>query len=190
MTREELYSYIQNSILLGRIYNFNDIPEKYKERHSSTFAEYFDGSVEYNNMYFKINEDNKIVLTLCLDTYKYVDLGDCVDIIEPYAFCEHTNLIGLKSESVTEIGSGAFLRSSIKYATLDSLREISTGAFYNSDLIEISAPKLEVVNEEGFYACSGLSKINAPSISYIGRDAFAYCSNLNPEFTKNLPTYE
>ena len=80
MSRDELLSFIRNAVLMGDTLNVYDIGGIYSyldldSLEFEIFKNSFNGSVEFNRMYFK-ERDWKIILTFCASNYKYLDLGD------------------------------------------------------------------------------------------------------------------
>ena len=136
-------------------------------------------SVELDGMYFRINEQDQIVLTRYTGNYEYLDLGDAVDVIGAYAFCSDTTLKGIKAPSVTKIGSRAFYFSSIKQAEFNSLKEVQPSVFEGSELETIDTPELEVVSYGCFFKCKHLKTVNAPMLKHIASNAFRDCSSLS-----------
>ena len=188
MTHGELRDYIQNAILMGQLVNVDSLQDLRETFLNMEFISSFNGSAEYNGMYFKINKNNKIVLTLCRNDYECLDLWDAIDIIGVEAFFGNDTVKELMAKSVTEIETRAFAHSSISYVDMNSLRKIHTSAFERSELIEIQAPNLITVQDYCFWGCEKLVTIDAPKLRCANENVFTHCQSLD-ENSKHLATF-
>ena len=141
MTREELYTYIQTSKRLGKTVEARAILDYDPWPPNKILEQSVDGSVEFRNMYFKIDSYDNIVLTYYHGKYAYLDLGTFVDIIGPLSFCENTTIKGIKSKSVKRIEKCAFEDSTLKHAQFNSVKIILHDAFKGAEIEFIDAPE-------------------------------------------------
>ena len=176
MNRDELYKFIQNSVLFGKVVGSEDI--KKLKGIIPELAESILGSVEINKMYFKIGFNNRIILTHCTSDYESIDFGDAVDEIGPFAFVYNFNIREVSSQSITKIGYRAFTSSPIRSVKFQMLKEVEDSAFNNSSLEKLEAPELEIINKYAFVGCNALTEINAPKVKQVCMCAFVGCEKL------------
>ena len=186
MTREELYTYIQTSKRLGKTVEARAILDYDPWPPNKILEQSVYGSVEFRNMYFKIDSHDNIVLTYYHGKYAYLDLGTFVDIIGPLSFCENTTIKGIKSKSVKRIEKCAFEDSTLKHAQFNSVKIILHDAFKGAEIEFIDAPELETVNAYAFWCSEHLKNINAPKLKNVTPKTFFGCNNLSKEFTDAL----
>ena len=205
INRNELQSYIENCLLIGKVCTEKDILYAYEKNGSwnpgyeiNSHFELFVGSVEIDGMYFKMSNDN-IILTLCLSDYKKINLGDAVDIIGPLAFAWNRKIYKLIAPAVQSIACNCFNNCSIAYAEFKSLTNMDKCAFNLSSIRKIKIPKLEIIDSCVFSDCMHLESVNAPKVTricsyafsgsairkitteelvFIGENAFFLCDNL------------
>ena len=191
MNRTELYNYIQNSILMGQVVSGLEILSDYNSGqiinleynynrlgNGDELLRLLDNSVELNGLYFKIDSNDKIILTFCNSDCKILNLGDTVDIIGPCAFAWNRHIKKVVSVSVFSIGELAFESCAVAYAEFANLKVIDAYAFKNSSIRKINAPVLERINDYAFNDCKFLNSVNAPKLKYIFKGAFKGCTRL------------
>lgn len=111
------------------------------------------------------------------------------DIIPDGAFAGKESLYYFTfPENITEIGYGAFMRSSISGSLVipDCVTRIWSEAFYETNISSIVfGPNVKIIAERSFAWCKSLSgSINFPEVlTYIGDGAFEYCGGLMGNFT-------
>ena len=176
MTREELVSYIQNSLLVGRVADADAVQlsgfectedEEFKRKE-------IEGSVEFNGMYFKITDDGKVILEYYAADYKYLDFGDSVDEISDCAFWYNKTIEELVAPSVKKIGDGAFRDCTLRHADFASVTEVGSYCFAYSGIETLQVPMLEVLHDFVFVGCCKLTELNLPNVKQMGNCSYAF----------------
>ena len=169
-----MYNYIQNSMLVGNTVRAVDL--RLPDVTWNNAKNEIDGAVELNSMYFKIDDRDNIVLVLCQSESKYLDFGDVIDKVGPYAFYNNDNIQQMVTLSVKSIGHSAFRSSSIKHIVLPSVTYIGEYCFASSEIVSINAPVLKLISAGAFAFCHDLVELDLPKVREIGANAFDYCS--------------
>ena len=205
MNRAELVSYINNSIMLGNVVTENS--EIYKSFVKDA-ADYYSGMEGRllgcvcidNTFYVKKDDNGRIHLTFFDGGYEDLDLGDCIDIIDEYAFAWEEKLKTIVGKSVIEIKYDAFYRSSIeeinfpnvveigegsfeltplKKVVLNSIKEVPIYAFAKTSLESFRGDKVGVVEDWAFKDCNKLKEIYLPTAEMLAPSCFSNCRALN-----------
>ena len=182
MTREELKQYIDNCILLGNLVNENSEIYKTLHEYSQDYTPLLAnllGSVYIDGLYVKRDQNNKMHLVYYDGEYETLELGDCIDAIDIFAFTPHRmfdtnyetheyhpermNLVSVSGSSVTSIKTLAFINSSLKSFEGKNVKCISRCAFASChNLTHVYLPSVLATNIQdiAFYGCWNLHKDN------------------------------
>ena len=197
MTREELKQYIDNCNLLGNLVNENS--EIYKTIHDNSvklcksLLKNLLGSVYIDGLYVKIDQEGYIHLVYYDGEYETLELGDCIDAIDIFAFTPHRmfdtnyetheyhwkrrNLVSVSGSSVTSIKTLAFQSSSVKEVNFPNVREIGYRCFDDSRVEHTVFNELESIPTLAFIN-SSLKSFEGKNVKCVSRGAFASCHNL------------
>ena len=155
------------------------------------------GSVNYGDLYFKVDTYEQVHLTFYDGTYSEVDLEDKVDIIDEYAFaymkgiphkcisetmwgCHiDTPLMTVKSDTVKKIGEGSFSMSFLKRAIFPSVKKIGSYAFFSCCLEEFESDSVKKIGEAAFADNESLMSVSIPNAGTLYKDCFMNCISLN-----------
>lgn len=141
------------------------------------------------NVLVPSTHDGRAVTTICANAFyflhnvKSVTLPNTVTCLEKYAFknCGIESIV--LSDSVTQVGVGAFeCCSALKSVRLPKgMKRIENSTFYGCMKLEnINLPEsLKEIGERAFYECRSLKSLVMPSsLTLIEENAFAYCNSL------------
>ena len=196
MTREELKHYIDNCILVGDIVNENSEIYKtlldYSQDYTPLLANLL-GSVYIDGLYVKRDQNNKMHLVYYDGEYETLELGDCIDAIDIFAFTPHRmfdtnyetheyhpermNLVSVSGSSVTSIKTLAFQSSSVKEVNFPNVREIGYRCFDDSRVEHTVFNELESIPTLAFIN-SSLKSFEGKNVKCVSRCAFESCHNL------------
>jgi len=193
MNRQELIEYIDNCIMLGNVVTRDDELYKNLFTYYRSYCENVLDSVFIDGFYVKMDVENKIHLVYYDGGYKELDLGDCIDVIDDYAFAYRymhhivrQRLVSIKGESVVYIGVEAFAESSVKEVDFPNVERIGYQCFKSSKVENVKFNKLNYIPNRAF-SNSELKSIEGKEVTFLGDAAFSNCKNL--QFVK-LPNVE
>jgi hypothetical protein len=208
MNREELNTYIDHCTLLGNIVTENS--EIYNRDEMSSLPvklQILLGSVCVEGLYVKKDTDGNIHLTHYDGDYTELHLGDCIDVIDDYAFYNNrtdannlTKLHYVSGESVVSIGykgfadskvievdfpnvraigNGCFMFTQLGTATFNELERIPQATFRSTPLVSFRGDKVHAVDANAFAYCSGLQQVILPTLQVAEINSFIGCNSLS-----------
>ena len=175
MNREELSSYIDNSILLGNVVTKNNLHLNFCESNLVNVS-FLLGSVNFNGFYVKKDNRNKIHLTYYDGEYEELDLGDCIDIIEKSAFAYCSHIKRVSGETVVKIGANAFYHSNVEEVYFPNLKEIGDYSFSHTKVRDVMFNKVHFLSFRAF-SDSELRSFRGDKVKFVV-GAFQNCNNL------------
>jgi len=192
MNREELTQYIDNCILLGNIVTKEDAIYERLDQCSFNAKNIID-SVFIDGFYVKRDKKDNIHLVYYDGEYEELDLGDCIDIIDDYAFVgrlihvpgwsagmyhpERENLVTVVGKSVKYIGERAFALSSVTNINFPNVRKIGVCCFEHAKVESATFNKLKTV-KEAVFSGSELKSFEGEEVERVRSLAFQNCKNL------------
>jgi hypothetical protein len=202
MTREELNTYIDNCILLGNVITKESKIYKLlsKREYSRRVWDNLLDSVYLDGMYLKRDVENNIHLVYYDGEYEVLDLGDCIDIIDEYAFAvtlivlsawdtkeyhpKRKKLVSISGISVSSIGHFAFVKSSVRLIDFPNVKRIGECCFKDSNVEEVFFNNLEDVPNKAFGG-SSIRRFYGEKVRGVNGLAFAACTKLEYVYIPN-----
>ena len=188
MDRQGLITHINNCIALGKVLTKQDVRQilrgrKFSDNFTNTqfapfayrgrFEDSLVGSVEYNGFYIKKTDNSEIILTGVDEGYRDIDLGDCFDVIAPYAFLSNGTIDKVSGKSIKAIGPGAFIGCKVYTLDFPELIEIGAEAFAGCILGDMTFNNLKVIHNASFsHAHMSNFSVNTSQLLYMGNHAF------------------
>jgi len=191
MTRAELSAYIDNSIMMGDIVTENS--QIYKKSYDNLryiSVRNIIGSVYIDGLFLKKDPENNIHLVYYDIDYEELDLGNCVDVIDEYAFYTRPwidgkrnpsskhNLISVSGSAVKVIQRCAFFTSKVQKVNFPNLHTLGYDSFRSSLVKEVEFNNLKSISR-GSFKFSQLRSFRGDKVESVETCAFSECSSLH-----------